>query len=118
MGKPEGLLAAAGYFCAANVQHCEAAEIMPYISDSRQRHNLPLEERFKSPPPCPEDPDALTATQHRLRTPAGKALYAKRTSTVETVFGIIKQCWAFGDFTCAGLMRHKVNGIWSVWPGT
>lgn len=112
LGKPEGLLADAGYFSADNVQHCEAAQITPYISDSRQRHNLPLEERFKSPPPCPEDADALTAMQHRLRTPAGKALYAKRKSTVETVFGIIKDVLGFRRFHLRGL--DAAQGEWNL----
>ncbi len=71
------------------MKQCEAEEITPYILDSRQRHNLPLVERFKSPPPCPEDAGAPTAMQHRVRTPEGKAMYAKRKSTVEPAFGII-----------------------------
>ena len=90
LGKPDGLLADTGYFSEGNVKCCEANEITPYISDSRERHNLPWDERFKSLPPCPEDADAVTAMGHRLRTPEGKAVYAKRKSTVETVFGIIK----------------------------
>ncbi len=65
---------------------CEAEELTPYISDNRERHNLPWDERFKSPPPRPEDADAVTTMRHRLRTPEGKVLYAKRKSTVETVF--------------------------------
>ena len=68
LGKPEGLLADAGYFSEDNVNYCEAEEITPYISDSRQRHNLPLEERFKPPLSCPENADALAAMVHRLQT--------------------------------------------------
>ena len=46
LGKAENLLADAGYFSAANVDHCEGTEIVPYISDHREQHNLPGEERF------------------------------------------------------------------------
>ncbi|MCP4936375.1 MAG: IS1182 family transposase [bacterium] len=112
LGKAEGLLADAGYFSADNVAHCEAAEMTPYISDHRERHNLTWDERFKIPPPCPEDADAVTAMAHRLRTPEGKAIYAKRKSTVETVFGIIKEVMGFRRFHLRGL--DAAQGEWNL----
>ncbi len=112
LGKADGLLADAGYFSEANVKRCEAEELTPYISDNRERHNLPWGERFKSPPPCPEDADAVTTMRHRLRTPEGKALYAKRKSTVETVFGIIKEVLGFRRFHLRGF--ESVQGEWSL----
>jgi len=112
LGKPESLLADAGYFSDDNVKRCEADEITPYISDSREKHNLPWGERFQSPPACPEDADALTAMQHRLRTPEGKAMYAKRKSTVETVFGIVKEVMGFRRFHLRGL--DAAQGEWNL----
>lgn len=112
LGKPDGLLADAGYFSEDNVKRCAANEITPYISESRERHNLPLEQRLQSPPPCPEDADALTAMVHRLRTPDGKAMYAKRKSTIETVFGIIKEVLGFRQFHLRGL--ESVQGEWNL----
>lgn len=112
LGKPEGLLADTGYFSEGNVKRCEANEITPYISDSRERHNIPWDERFKSPPPCPEDADAVTAMAHRLRTSEGKAIYAKRKSTVETVFGVIKEVLGFRQFHLRGL--DSVQGEWNL----
>jgi len=112
LGKAEGLLADAGYFSEDNVKCCEAETITPYISDHRQRHNLTLEERFKSPPPCPQDADAVTVMAHRLRTPEGKAVYAKRKSTVETVFGIIKEVLGFRRFHLRGL--DAAQGEWNL----
>jgi transposase len=112
LGKPDGLLADTGYFSEGNVTRCEANEIMPYISDCRERHNLPWDERFKLPPPCPEDADAVTAMAHRLRTPEGKAVYAKRKSTVETVFGIIKEVLGFRQFHLRGL--DSAQGEWNL----
>jgi Transposase DDE domain len=84
----------------------------PYISDYRERHNLTWNERFKIPPPCPEDADAVTAMAHRLRTPEGKAIYAKRKSTVETVFGIIKEVMGFRRFHLRGL--DAAQGEWNL----
>lgn len=112
LGKPEGLLADAGYYSEDNVKQCEKASITPYISDSRERHNLPLEARLKSPPPCPEDADAVTAMAHRLRTAEGRAIYAQRKSTVETVFGIIKEVLGFRRFHLRGL--DAAQGEWSL----
>lgn len=112
LGKPEGLLADAGYFSEDNVKRCTADEITPYISDSRERHNLPWEERFQSPPPCPQDADAVTVMRHRLRTPEGKVVYAKRKSTVETVFGIIKEVLGFRRFHLRGF--DAAQGEWNL----
>jgi transposase len=112
LGKAEDLLADAGYFSADNVKQCDAAKVTPYISDNRERHNLPWDERFKSPPPCPQDADAVTAMAHRLRTTEGKAIYAKRKSTVETVFGIIKEVMGFRRFHLRG--RDAAQGEWNL----
>lgn len=111
-GKAEGLLADAGYFSADNVARCEGSEITPYICDHRERHNLPWDERFKAPPPCPQDADAVTTMAHRLRTAEGKAVYAKRKSTVETVFGIVKEVMGFRRFHLRGL--DAAQGEWNL----
>ena len=112
LGKAENLLADAGYFSAANVDHCEGAEIVPYISDHREPHNLPWDERFETPAPCPPNADAVTTMAHRLRTAEGKAIYAKRKSTVETVFGIVKEVLGFRQFHLRGL--QAAQGEWNL----
>ena len=76
------------------------------------RHNLPWEDRFESPPPCPPDADAVTAMAHRLRTAEGKAVYARRKSTVETVFGIVKEVMGFRRFHLRGLAAAQ--GEWNL----
>jgi len=112
LGKVEALLADAGYFSADNVAHCEDAQITPYISDHRERHHLPWDERFRTPSPCPEDADAVTAMAYRLRTAEGKAIYARRKSTVETVFGIVKEVMGFRRFHLRGL--DAAQGEWNL----
>ncbi len=112
LGKPQGLLADTGYFSEENVNRCETQGITPYISDSREQHNLSLEERLKQVPPCPEDVDTLTRMRHRLRTPEGKAVYATRKSTVETVFGIIKEVMGFRRFHLRGC--DSAQGEWNL----
>ena len=88
------------------------AEIEPLIPAKREGHNLPLAERFCEDPEPPNDPTAVQATAHRLQTRARKALYAKRKSTVETVFGIIKHVQGFRQFLLRGL--RAVQGEWAL----
>ncbi len=112
LGQPVGLLADTGYFSGANVAHCEAAGLTPHIATSREAHNVPLSERCASPPPYAEDAYPVTRMAHRLQTPEGRALYARRKSTVETVFGIIKETMGFRRFHLRGL--EAVRGEWTL----
>ena len=112
VGKPEGLLADAGYFSKDNVELCEADHLTPYISPGREPHNQSLAEQREPPPECPPDADAVTRMKHRLKTPEGKSVYARRKSTVETVFGIVKEVMGFRRFHLRGL--QAVNGEWTL----
>jgi transposase/IS5 family transposase len=112
LGEVEALLADTGYHSEANVQRCDRAEIKALIPAKREGHNLPLAERFREDPEPPNDPTPVEATAHRLQTRDGKALYAKRKSTVETVFGIIKHVMGFRQFLLRGL--RAVQGEWAL----
>jgi len=112
LGQVDVLLADTGYFSGTNVDCCEAQSITPYIPEGRQSHNEPLHERFATDPPEPEQPNAVEAMAYRLKTHDGKAIYAQRKSTVETVFGIIKQVQGFRQFLLRGL--DAVSGEWSL----
>jgi hypothetical protein len=112
LGKVENLLADTGYFSAANVDACEKAGVEPVIAMGRQPHHPPLSERFEAPPPAPENPTPVQAMASRLKTPAGRALYALRKQTPEPVFGIIKSVLGFRQFSLRGL--EKVRGEWSL----
>lgn len=103
LGTVTDLLADTGYYSATNVQLCEEDNITPYIAVDRQGHHPPLMERFAEPPPLPDDADAVETMKHRLRTKSGKAIYAKRKSTIETVFGIIKAVMGYRKFLRRGL---------------
>jgi hypothetical protein len=54
---------------------------------------------------------------HRLKTQAGRALYALRKHTVEPVFGIIKHVMAFGSFHYVAWRTSVVSGGWPPWRG-
>jgi len=55
---------------------------------------------------------AVIRMRHRLKTAEGKAVYARRKSTVEPVFGIIKQVMGFRQFLLRGL--KAVTGEWTL----
>jgi transposase len=112
LGAVDSLLADAGYFSQDNVEQCQGKNIVPYIASERQAHNAPPEERFSEPEPLLAPADPVTQMKHRLKTMAGKAIYAKRKSTVEPVFGIIKAVMGFRQFFLRGLKR--VAGEWDL----
>ena len=113
LGGVDALLADTGYYSQDNLDRCEAAGTEPYIPEARQRHHPPLAERLADDPPAPTgQPTPAEANAHRLRTRAGKARYAKRKSTVETVFGIIKHVLGFRQFLLRGL--RAVQGEWAL----
>ena len=110
LGKAEKLLADTGYFSAANVAACEAAGIAPLIAMGRQPHHPPLGEFFCDDPLAPENPTPVEAMAHRLKTRAGRELYALRKQIPEPVFGIIKSVMGFRQFLLRGI--DKVRGEW------
>ena len=112
LGTVDTLLADTGYFSSDNVEKCETNDIVPYIAVARQQHNAPPEDRFTEPDPLTAPADPVTEMKHRLKTIAGKAVYAKRKSTVEPVFGIIKAAMGFRQFLLRGL--DLVSGEWDL----
>jgi transposase len=112
LGKAETMLADAGYFSASNVAACATAGIEPLIAPGRDGHHPSLSERFAGAPPAPENPTPVEAMAHRLKTPEGKALYAKRKCMPEPVFGVIKSALGFSQFLLRGL--ENVRGEWSL----
>src|SRR5271165_7077290 len=112
LGKAETLLADNGYFSAANVAACEAAQIEPLIAMGRQPHHPSLDERFAAAPPPPQTPTPVEAMAYRLQTPKGKKLYRLRKHMPEPVFGIIKSVLGFRQFLLRGI--DQVRGEWSL----
>lgn len=112
LGATTELLADSGYYSETNVNACTDKGITPYIAVDRQSHNRSLWERFKEPPPLPDDADSVTTMKHRLKTKAGKAVYALRKVTSEPVFGVIKAVMGFRGFMLRG--KEAVAGEWNL----
>ena len=112
LGKVNTMLADAGYYSDDNVSSCENSAINPFIPPGREKHNQSLAERFAQPDPLPEDADSVSKMRHKLKTDEGRKLYAKRKSTVEPVFGIIKHVMRFRQFLLRGI--EAVTGEWTL----
>ena len=99
----EAILLDTGFHSAANVDTCQAGGVDPYIAASRAHHHPDPMERFTEPPPLPEGATPVQQMAHKLKTIAGRKIYALRKQTVEPVFGIIKSIMGFRQFSMRGL---------------
>lgn len=112
-GRARRMLADNGYLSEANVESSAAAKIEPLIALGRQRHHVSWKQRFAAAPKAP--PATATPMQkmaHRLKTPAGRKLYALRKQTPEPVFGIIKSVMGYRQTLLRGL--QNVQGEWNL----
>jgi transposase len=113
LGRVRRLLADSGYLSEDNVERCAAAQVEPLSALGRERHHAGWRQRFAQPPKAPA-PQAtpLERMTHRLKTPAGRKLYALRKQTPEPVFGSIKSAMGFRQFLLRGL--PNVRGEWNL----
>jgi hypothetical protein len=95
-----------GYYSEAATQALEDLGFDPYIAAGRQTHHEPEAEVRAEPTTAKEQMAA------KVRTPEGKALYARRKVIVEPVFGQIKEDRGFRRFSLRGL--KKIRGEWSL----
>ena len=112
LGKVDTIVADAGYFSEDNVDICNRNRMEPLIALGREKHNQTIQARFSQPDPLAEDADFVSKMRHRLKTREGRQIYAKRKSTVEPVFGIIKQVMRFRQFLLRGF--ESVQGEWNL----
>ena len=103
-GKPQRLLADAGYRDEANFEVLEQEGIDAYIALGREDKKAVQE-------PTPELP-ASWRMQQKLKTEAGRAQYKRRKAIVEPVFGWVKQVLGFRRFSLRGI--EKVTGEWDL----
>jgi transposase len=112
IGMAVDVIADTGYFSEKNVAACHDAGVNPLIAVARDEHHPDWRERHAEPEALPENATTSQQMKHKLKTRAGRALYALRKQTVEPVFGIIKSVLNFRQFSLRGL--EKVRGEWSL----
>lgn len=112
LGTVTALISDNGFFSKENVEACIGKKMTPYIALDREQHNQAPFDRFCEPAPMADTADAITEMKHRLKTVAGRAIYAIRKSTIEPVFGIIKAVMGFDRFMLRGFAA--VQGEWNL----
>ena len=105
IGLPRVVLADTGFASGPAVAALEARNIEPLVAIGRTQLHRPYDFR-----PPPEEKPARQikqpwriAMKAKLETENAKALYRKRTQTVEPVFGIIKSAMGFVRFRLRGI---------------
>jgi transposase len=93
-----------GYDSEAAAEAVEQVGVDPYMATGRQRHHSP-EAPVSASPQSAKERMAV-----KVRTPAGRALYARRKVNVEPVFGQIKAVRGFRRFLLRGL--DNIRGEW------
>ncbi len=109
LGKPECLLSDYGLFQRGECRGWRKGgdRTADHHGEVTEPHHPPLAERFEAAPEAPQDPTPVEAMAHRLKTPAGRALYALRKQMPEPVFGIIKSALGFRQFLLRGPSRAR-----------
>ena len=95
------VLADAGYWSETNATAPGPARLIATTKDWKQRRAA--REMGTTTGPAPEGATPLEAMEHRLRTEEGAGEYAKRSFTVEPVFGQVKENRGFRRFMRRGL---------------
>ena len=93
-----------GYYSEAAAEAVEQLGFDPYMATGRQRHHAPEAEVCEPPATAKERMAA------KVRSPEGRALYARRKVIVEPVFGQIKEARGFRRFLLRGL--DNIRGEW------
>jgi transposase len=93
-----------GYYSEAAAKAVEQMGFDAYMATGRQRHHILGTEEAEAPT------TAKARMAAKVRTPEGRALYARRKVIVEPVFGQIKEARGFRRFLLRGLA--KIRGEW------
>ena len=101
-----------GYHSEENHNKLADKNIESYIPSGRQKHNQWLKEHYGESQSENELATVIEAAQERMKTKDGKEFYAKRKSTIEPTFGIIKNVMGFRQFMLRGL--KAVSGEWTI----
>jgi hypothetical protein len=105
-----------GYFSEEAVAELEKMGIDPHMATGRQQHHEPAMPNASATAPVAGEParapSAKEKMQAKLRTAAGKLLYAARKHIVEPVFGQIKGVRGIRKFLLRGL--EKVSAEWQL----
>jgi transposase len=110
---PQQLLADAGYWSAQNA--ALGSELTDLLIATKKAWREDSAPRWQSPGPRARKAAARDAMEAKLQTEEARAAYAKRSTTIEPVFGQMK---TRGLRTLLLRGREKARGEWSLWCTT
>jgi transposase len=99
---PERVTGDSGYFSADNVRFAEHMGSLPFISVGKHRNDGALNLGSQQ-----HQTVARLEMRARLESPEGHAAYARRKATVEPVFGQVRACRGFRQFSFRGLLKNR-----------
>ena len=83
-----------------------------YAPSGREKHNDKLSDILSMEAEKPNNSTPSEVLSYRMSTKSGKAFYALRKTTIEPVFGIIKNVMGFRCFSLRGF--ESVAGEWNL----
>ncbi|MCB9663787.1 MAG: transposase [Alphaproteobacteria bacterium] len=117
--KPVKMSGDAGYWSRENAAWCREQETDAYIAVRWEKHGPPVDagpppgsSATSEPPPTRPDPDSKERMTEKLRTAEGWAIYRLRKTTLEPVFGQIKEARALRWLLLCGM--EKVRDEWAL----
>ena len=105
---PDEMSLDAGYYSDANVEHLESKKIDVYMPPTRLKHR---EYREAKAEPVTEETTTRERMRSKVLTDEGRAKYGLRKETAEPVFGQIKRCMGFREFSMRG--QEACEAEWS-----
>jgi hypothetical protein len=80
------------------------------VATGKQKHNQPAQTSPRGR--IPQSATVVDRMKRKLMTKTGQAIYARRKTIVEPVFGQIKQAQGFSQFLLRGV--EKVGSEWAL----
>src|SRR6202162_3423867 len=108
--KPKEVMTDSGYCSEANLKYLEKRKIEGFIATDKESYR----DRQQPGPrgPLPAGTTRVDRMRRKLQTKVGAAIYSRRKTILEPVFGQIKEARGFRRFLLRGL--EKAQGEWAV----
>jgi transposase len=104
------VLADSGYCSEENLRKAAKKRVGLYVATGKQKHNQPAPQSPRGR--IPKSATLVERMKRKLMTTAGQAIYARRKTIVEPVFGQIKQAQGFRQFLLRGV--EKARSEWAL----
>lgn len=105
---PEAALADSGFYSNENVMQLAERGVQAYIPDTQLAGELNSGRRLRNGNMVPRHAE-LKRMRQRLRSPAGRRMYARRKALVEPVWGVLKQQRGMRQFRLRGLANVGIE---------